>query len=394
MKVGIYSEPTGSSLGGAEYTVAALAQALARDHRVEIVHHHPDWTAAILSGMFALDLEGVRTRAVPYDHARHPKRRRWRRWYGLDSWHAELSRPYDVFINFTHGAPPFCHARIGILAVLFPMFQPFQAWPWVAQAPRRLAFLPPALHRLHYERAWQRRLQSYRKIVAISEYAKSWTRARWRTDCEVLHPPVHTRFAVVQKDNLILSVGRFVGSGVLKHQLELAGAFRRLVDDGLRDWEFACAGTLGESPGDRDYFAEVRRAAPEHSARLFANLDRRKLEGLFERAKIFWHATGYGGDSLQNPELLEHFGIATVEAMAAGCVPVVIEGGGQSEIVEHGVSGFLWRSLEELAEYSLRLARDDALRERMSSAARARSRKFDRAHFVERFRALLDPLLP
>ena len=176
MNIGIYCEPSGSSFGGAEYTVAVLAEALARDHRVEIVHHHPSSTDALWGRTFKLNLDRVRLRAVPYDIAGVPKRRRWRRWYGLRSWHAELSRPYEVFINFTHGAPPFCHAEIGILVVLFPMFEPFATWPWVVDAPGRLKFLPAALHRFHYERSWQRRLDSYRNIFAISEYAQKWTR--------------------------------------------------------------------------------------------------------------------------------------------------------------------------------------------------------------------------
>jgi glycosyltransferase involved in cell wall biosynthesis len=48
------------------------------------------------------------------------------------------------------------------------------------------------------------------------------------------------------------------------------------------------------------------------------------------------------------PERAEHFGIATLEAMAFGCVPIVIRAGGQSEIVEDGRSGFLCSDTDEL----------------------------------------------
>jgi len=37
---------------------------------------------------------------------------------------------------------------------------------------------------------------------------------------------------------------------------------------------------------------------------------------------------------------LEHFGITTVEAMAAGCVPLVYDSGGQAEIVSSGYNGY------------------------------------------------------
>jgi glycosyltransferase involved in cell wall biosynthesis len=87
--------------------------------------------------------------------------------------------------------------------------------------------------------------------------------------------------------------------------------------------------------------------------------------------------------------MFEHFGIVTAEAMAAGCVPVVINKGGQSEIVRHGVSGFLWDTLDELKEYTSLLARDERLRKEMSKQARRRAQLFSREVFVKHFLALL-----
>src|SRR5207237_1222717 len=112
------------------------------------------------------------------------------------------------------------------------------------------------------------------------------------------------------------------------------------------------------------------------------------------RAKVFWHAAGYGDGPDVLPEFSEHFGIATAEAMAAGCVPVVIGQGAQPELVEHGVSGFLWHTLDELKDYTLQVINDDGLRLRLSEAARARARAFARDNFVNSYLNLLRPLLP
>ena len=79
----------------------------------------------------------------------------------------------------------------------------------------------------------------------------------------------------------------------------------------------------------------------------------------------------------------------TVEAMAAGCVPIVINKGGQREIVEHGVSGFLWNTLEELKLYTMRVARDEQLRIRMADAARVRAHQFSTEKFVNGFARLI-----
>src|SRR5260370_621248 len=92
-------------------------------------------------------------------------------------------------------------------------------------------------------------------------------------------------------------------------------------------------------------------AAPGH-LRLHA---RRELNG---QSAIYWHAAGLGNDDAAHPEQTEHFGITTVEAMAAGCVPVVINKAGQRETVEHGVSGFLWDTPDELQRYTARLIED------------------------------------
>ena len=393
MHIGIYSEPAGSGIGGTEYTVAVLGEALARQHRVEIVHHRPELTKSLLATTYSLNLDRLRLRQIPYDSAHRPKRRRgWRGYCGLKSWHADLSKPYDIFINFTHGVPPFCHAKHGVLAVLFPIFQPFDVWPWVEVAPRLPSLLPKRLQRSYFEHNWQKRLRSYQTKLAISHFAKSWTRRRWQVDAEVLYPPVETHFTETEKTDLILSVGRFTAAAIRKNQKELVAVFRRMADAGVCGWQFACVGSLGDAIEDRNYYDEVCRIAPPRQSRLLANIERADLTKLYEQAKIFWHAAGYGQDDTAHPESMEHFGIATVEAMAAGCVPVVINRGGQREIVEHGVNGFLWDTLDELAGYTLRLMEDSGLRARMSTAARARSRAFDRNHFIAGFEELIKPL--
>jgi glycosyltransferase involved in cell wall biosynthesis len=104
-------------------------------------------------------------------------------------------------------------------------------------------------------------------------------------------------------------------------------------------------------------------------------------------AKVFWHAAGFGVDPLAEPHRLEHFGIATVEAMAAGCVPVVPNLGGQPEIVRPGEDGFLCGSVEELADVTLKLAADDVLMRKL--AASARERRFGRERFADEIVAAL-----
>src|SRR5205814_4676969 len=132
-------------------------------------------------------------------------------------------------------------------------------------------------------------------------------------------------------------------------------------------WTYACVGGLNAREENHAYFERVRELGRGLSTLVEANLGRERLRELFGRARIFWHATGLGDDTDAHPELAEHFGISTVEAMAAGAVPVVINKGGQPEIVQHGVNGFVWNTLDELKNYTQQIAEDPALRSRMSA---------------------------
>jgi glycosyltransferase involved in cell wall biosynthesis len=147
-------------------------------------------------------------------------------------------------------------------------------------------------------------------------------------------------------------------------------------------WEYVCAGGLNQASAQaRAYFDEVSRAARGASVHVVANVPRDRLRALYGEAKIFWHAAGLGQDEDAAPEQCEHFGKVTVEAMAGACVPVVIRKGGQPEIVEHGVSGFLWNTIDELEAYTRLLMDDDGLRQRMSAAAVVRAQRFSHATY-------------
>jgi glycosyltransferase involved in cell wall biosynthesis len=113
---------------------------------------------------------------------------------------------------------------------------------------------------------------------------------------------------------------------------------------------------------------------------------------LYNESAIYWHASGYGEDEERDPVRFEHFGITTVEGMAAGCVPVVLGKGGQTEIVSHGQNGYLWYNLNELKNLTLRLCQDIVLRNHLAYEAMQDSRKYSTNKFNSRLSSLLDEL--
>jgi glycosyltransferase involved in cell wall biosynthesis len=389
VKICIYNEPYGEAMGGCEVCVAVLATALAGEHDVEIVHYRPQMTREVLANFTNTDLNEVQLRLGPPLSqekggpwrmvARNRKEKREEAGIGGDC---------DVFVSFNHHAPVFSKADLQILVVLFPFATSESMFERTSQRTLR-STLTEAAKAVWHRWKLRRRLRRYQVKLAISAFSRTWTRRRWGVDSQVVFPPVEVKQPTAgRKDNYILSVGRFAsGGGVSKKQIEMLTAFADLRGKG--SWNYDCVGACGSSDVELAFFHEAAAVAERAGARVEANLDGKRLRELYGRARIFWHATGLDVDVDSNPELAEHFGMATVEAMAAGCVPVVINKGGQKEIVEHGVSGFLWDTLEELQGYSARLMEDSHLLETMGAAAKARAQEFSRDAFVSQFRAIL-----
>jgi L-malate glycosyltransferase len=392
-KIGIYNEPSGGAAGGSEFLVAVLAEALSVKHQVEIVHHRANLDAITLANMSGTNLSGVATRYVPPEHYSVDwSKPLWQRYRKARLWQSELSRSYDVFISALHGLPPFCHAPNGVLLVLFPIYRkpiPFGRDERIFN----LRSLKTPFANLYNAWEWKQRMGTYQSKLAISLFSRDWTQKRWDIECNVVYPPAVSDFSTYPKENLILSVGRFTVApdgnlsryGHQKKQLEKIIAFKELQDAGLKGWRYFTVGGLADSQEHRVLFESLNKTAAGYDIHLIPNIASRQLKELYGKAKIFWHASGYGIDEAVQPELVEHFGMSTAEAMAAGCVPVVINRGGQKEIVEHGVTGFLWNTVEELKHYTQVLMRDDQLRLQMSKAAMKSAQRFTRKEFISRF---------
>ena len=127
-------------------------------------------------------------------------------------------------------------------------------------------------------------------------------------------------------------------------------------------------------PVDIDKFKSGRKK------NIILNLPFEGLKKLYSAAKIYWHATGFGEDTRANPIAFEHFGITVVEAMAAGVVPIVFNGGGLTETVSKE-SGIVWNSCGELIKVTSKLISDAGLLKKLSKGAIERSKLFSKSRF-------------
>ena len=109
------------------------------------------------------------------------------------------------------------------------------------------------------------------------------------------------------------------------------------------------------------------RAALQAEAARLGVADRLTLLGAVPRATI--PSLYAAADLFALPSLNEAFGIAALEARAAGLPVVAMRDGGAAELIEHGTHGLLAEDDDELAAQLGTLVVDAALRRRMQAAA-------------------------
>ena len=230
-----------------------------------------------------------------------------------------------------------------------------------------------------------------KKIFCNSYFTKSFIDKKLNVKSAVLYPPVDLRvFKHIKKENIILHVGRFdvdPHESNYKKQDVMINVFKKMIDEGLRNWKFIMViGTKGE---DRDNVNKLKEMINGYPIEIIENPSNQNLWENYSKARIYWHATGYGEDLQKYPEKAEHFGISTVEAMGAGCVPVVFNAGGQKEIIEDNKNGYLCNSLENFISKTNALIKDEGLLKKISAASIKRSIIFSGNKFCNNLRRII-----
>lgn len=338
MRVGIY-DPYLDDLGGGEKYMVKIAQCLSDGHDVSVFWDR-DEDLDELRNRFIIDISKIKLVKNIFSKSTSFFKR------------LSESRGYDLIIILSDGSIPFLLSKKTFLHIQ----QPF---------PQKNVNFKTKI-----------KLKKIAGVFCNSYYTKSYIDKSFEINSSVLYPPVDLKPKNIKKENIILHVGRFrvknvkVGGGDYKKQDFMISAFRKLSKE-IKNWKFVLAVSIKkENEGE---FEKLKQMAKGFPIEFVINKNNEELWRYYSKAKIYWHASGFGEDLEKHPEFAEHFGISTVEAMGAGVVPVVINAGGQKEIIQDGESGYLWNTEEELIGKTEKLINNKDLMGKMSEEARKRA---------------------
>ena len=202
---------------------------------------------------------------------------------------------------------------------------------------------------------YHNRVRHIDRLLAVSDFTRQFVRERWRREATTLYPPCPIDLydnLQTPKQDLVVTVGRIAPEKRMGLFLEIARKLPTI--------DFAIVGSIATER--RSYYDSLRTSAPSNVSFVVSPL--RKVKEILGKAKVYVHCA-------QN----EHFGITIVEAMAAGCVPVVNNSGGPREIVSDEV-GYRWNNIEEATEQVSSLIGGENLRRRLSEGAASRAKQF------------------
>lgn len=355
MKIGIYT-PYLDSFGGGERYILTIAETLSKMHTVDLFldNHHltlkPEELKEDLGKHLNLNLSKINLIKSPIGKGGQFLKRLF------------FLRRYDVIIYLTDGSIFYSTAKKNIIHFQVPFKNTSANSIW-----------------------GKIKLSSWNLAMCNSKFTSSIIAREWPLKTTVVYPPVDIeKINPLKKEKQILSVGRFASFTKSKKHEEMIQAFIKLVkENSLTGWSLHLAGSV---EGDANYLKELQKLAGNYPIYFYPDCPFNDLIRLYGESSIYWHVAGF---EEVDPTKMEHFGISTVEAMAGGCVPVVINKGGQPEIVEDEKSGLLWNSLDELEKNTLKLINNPKLMEKLSKNVILRSKLFSKEKFIEKVDTML-----
>jgi len=218
-------------------------------------------------------------------------------------------------------------------------------------------------------------------LLTNSNFTQRVVRKYLKRDALVLHPPVDVEIYAGEKaerENYVVTVSRFTPKRRL-YRIPL-------IAKNTKNAKFFIVGAADEYSLKtiQRLKKAISKCGVNDLVTLLPNVSSSKLIRLLAKAKVYLHAMPF-----------DHFGISIIEAMAAGCVPIVHRSGGPwLDILDQqqGKAGFSYATLEEAAQLIDLVMVDENLRKKVSSAAQHRSLNYSKSNFQEKLSNIVNRL--
>jgi len=183
-------------------------------------------------------------------------------------------------------------------------------------------------------RHWRRQIGKVDFFLCNSRYTRRAIREKWGKEAEVVYPPVDVeKIKPAPKEEFVVTIGRFVK----EKNYEMIVNTAKLMPE----VRFVIMGRKQ----DEGYYEMLRQWKPSNVT-LLTDLPQIELFTILARAKVYLHTM-----------IGEHFGISIVEAMAAGCIPIVHNSGGTKEAI--GDFGHIYNDAKECSDSIRQALRKD-----------------------------------
>jgi glycosyltransferase involved in cell wall biosynthesis len=321
MRVGFFS-PTINRIGGGEWVTLNMIYALKNKKHKVIVYSAEKINHGHIKEFFGhnLKLDGeVRISPNIFDP------------YSLENIYPNLLKSYMFRIK--------CDFLIDTFSnTLFPWVDAayFHGRPKVTRLPKGVkgaVFVP---YKAFLIGSTKRFKAKEKVLMACSRHVAKTVEAVTGLNVNVLYPPISDFFKIngkaVQKSNTVVSVTRISDDKQPETILKIA----KLTRNNIKFIIIGSCRTSFELRVLKNLQRLVHDLNLDEKVRLLINVSRIKQREILQKAKAYLHPfVSY-----------EAFGISVVEAMSAGCVPIVPDVGGLKEIVPKHLR---YKSIEEAA---------------------------------------------
>jgi glycosyltransferase involved in cell wall biosynthesis len=294
----------------------------------------------------------------------------------------KFSKNYDIFINCSMNLFYFS-AKSNIAIIHFPPYRKTSSG-FVRKYP--FFYFTALINDRYFSR-------TYSLYISYSKYVNYWLNKIWHIDesrAVLINPAVN----LINKNDEPKQAFIFICSRIEKSKdIDVLVSAYKSSDLLKNTCKLIIAGAV---ISETISYLQVLKSLIVNNTDLITiheNPAYNEITDYYRKATVFWHAKGYSAVEEDSPSDLEHFGISTVEAMSAGCVPVVINKGGQKEIIDNGINGFLWNTPDELVKNTIYLLQNKEECNKISQFAVEKAKNYSLEKFIRNFNEALNSIL-